>query len=69
MPCPYLSTVTMVFCRASPAKVYVPSDRISTASRCEACWQGCPFYREAAETAEREVHDFEAESKKGARAP
>ena len=71
MPCPYLTTVTMVHCRASPVKVYVPSDRVSTASRCEACWQGCPFYREAADETDRELRTFESEAKKekGVRAP
>ncbi len=57
MPCPYLTTVTMVYCRASPVKVYVPSDRVRTPSRCEACWDGCPFYRDAAdETAGNFAH-------------
>jgi hypothetical protein len=59
----------MVFCRASPVKVYVPSNGANTASRCEACWQGCPFYVEAGEGADREIRSFENESKKGARAP
>jgi hypothetical protein len=71
MPCPWLTTVTMVFCRASPVKVYVPSDRVSTAGRCEACWQGCPFYREAAEDESRELRSFDAEAQRerGVRTP
>ena len=71
MPCPFLTTVTMVYCRASPVKVYVPSDRLTTANRCEACWQGCPFYREAAEEQGRELRTFESETKdgKGVRTP
>lgn len=69
MPCPYLGTVTMVFCRASPVKVYVPSDRVSGASRCEACWRECPFYRETAAETPRERRPGEDEPKKGVRAP
>ena len=48
MTCPYLTEVTMVFCQASPQKKLIPSDRISTASACEAeAYRACPLYREA----------------------
>jgi hypothetical protein len=48
MSCPYLTEVTMVFCEASPVKKLIPSDRVSTASLCEAeGYTACPLYREA----------------------
>jgi len=73
MSCPYLTQVTMVFCRASPVKKLVPSDRITTASACEGeCFRTCPLYLEVEEQAGGEIRQFEAErlspepSKKGA---
>jgi len=63
MSCPYLTQVTMVFCRAAPVKKLVPSDRLTTASACEdERFQGCPAYREALERARQEIGDFEAEA-------
>ncbi len=63
MSCPYLTQVTMVFCRASPVKKLVPSDRITTASTCEGeCFRSCPLYLEVEEQVGREVRQFEAES-------
>lgn len=48
MRCPYLAEVTMVFCRMSPQKKLIPSDRIATASACEAeGYHACPLYRAA----------------------
>jgi len=48
MSCPYLTEVTMVFCEVSPVKKLIPSDRVSTASLCEAdSYTACPLYREA----------------------
>jgi hypothetical protein len=48
MTCPYLTEITMVYCQASPVRKLIPSDRISTASRCEADgYRQCPLYREA----------------------
>jgi hypothetical protein len=63
MSCPYLTQVTMVYCRASPVKKLVPSDRITTASACEGdCFRACPLYREVEEQVGAEVRQFEAES-------
>ena len=62
MSCPYLTQVTMVFCRASPVKKLVPSDRITTASTCEGdCYRACPLYREVEEQVGHEIHEFESE--------
>ena len=48
MTCPYLTEITMVFCGASPVKKLIPSDRVSTASRCDADeYRRCPLYHEA----------------------
>lgn len=48
MSCPYLTEVTMSFCRAFPVKKLVPSDRVVTASPCDGeCFGECPVYREA----------------------
>jgi len=72
MSCPYLTQVTMVFCRAVPVHKLVPSDRITTAGPCESdCFQGCPTFREALARAGQEVSAFESEAtppaaKKGA---
>jgi hypothetical protein len=61
MSCPYLTQVTMVYCRASPVRKYVPSDRLTTAGRCQAEFRQCPLYRESLADAEQEVRDFEAQ--------
>ena len=64
MSCPYLTEVTMVFCAASPVKKLIPTDRVSTASACEAkAYSTCPLYRDALVRAHREVEEFEAEEK------
>jgi hypothetical protein len=63
MTCPYLTQVTMVFCQASPVKKLIPTDRVSTASSCEAGYQGCPLYREALVRLHRTVEEVEAEEK------
>ena len=48
MSCPYLSEVTMSFCRAFPVKKLVPTGRVITASRCDGeCFGECPVYLEA----------------------
>ncbi len=48
MPCPYLTEVTMVYCRASPVRKLIPSDRVSTASHCDTeCYGTCPLFVEA----------------------
>ncbi len=74
MSCPYLTQVTMVYCRASPVKKLVPSDSITTASTCDGeSFRGCPLFLEVEEQIGREVRAFEAEvphhdaAKKGAR--
>ncbi len=63
MTCPYLTEVTMVFCRASPQKKLIPSDRISTASACEAeGYHGCALYRAAVARALHVIEEHEGES-------
>jgi hypothetical protein len=47
MSCPYLTEVTMCFCRAFPVKKLVPVDRVITDSACEGEYGGCPVFREA----------------------
>jgi hypothetical protein len=48
MSCPYLTQVTMAFCRAFPVKKLVPTDRVLTESACEGdCYASCPVFREA----------------------
>jgi hypothetical protein len=62
MSCPYLATVTMVYCKASSQRVYVPSDKVTTAGRCEGdCFSGCPMYRDAEQAAGQEIADYDAE--------
>lgn len=63
MACPYLAQVTMVFCQASPAKKLIPSDRITTASSCEADerWRECPLYRESLDRALQVIEEHEEE--------
>lgn len=62
MTCPYLAEVTMVFCQASPLKKLIPSDRISTASACEAeAYRACPLYREAVARALHAAEENEEE--------
>ncbi len=64
MTCPYLSEVTMVFCQASPLKKLIPSDRVSTASACEAeQYRACPLYREAVARAVQVIEEHEEESR------
>jgi hypothetical protein len=47
MSCPYLTEVTMSFCRAYPVKKLVPSDRVITESRCDGeSYESCPVFRE-----------------------
>lgn len=49
MSCPYLTEVTMSFCRAYPVKKLVPSDRVVTESACEGeSYGGCSVFRDAA---------------------
>jgi len=73
MSCPYLTQVTMVFCRALPVHKLVPSDRITTAGPCEGdCFASCATFREAQVRAGQEVEAFTSEvshpaAKKGAR--
>jgi hypothetical protein len=72
MSCPYLTQVTMVFCRALPVHKLVPTDRITTAGPCEGdCFKSCPTFREALARAGHEIGQFESEvshpaTKKGA---
>jgi hypothetical protein len=48
MSCPYLTEVTMCFCRAYPVRKLVPSGRVLTESACEGeSYGGCPVFREA----------------------
>jgi methylphosphotriester-DNA--protein-cysteine methyltransferase len=64
MTCPYLTEVTMVFCRASPAKKLIPTDRVSTASSCEAeGYRACPLYCDATARAHLTIEKLEEEEK------
>lgn len=63
MSCPYLTEVTMSFCRAFPVKKLVPSDRVVTASPCDGERFGeCPVYREATARLEGTARDLERAS-------
>ncbi len=64
MTCPYLAEITMVFCQAAPVKKLIPSDRVSTATACEAdAYHSGPLYREALARARRQVEEVENEEK------
>lgn len=64
MTCPYLTQVTMVFCQAAPVKKLIPTDRVSTASACEAeGYRGCPLFREAVARANQTIEEVEEEEK------
>ena len=63
MSCPYLTEVTMAFCRAFPVKKLVPSDRVVTTSPCDGeCFGECPVYREATARLEGTTCDLERAS-------
>ena len=63
MTCPYLTEVTMVFCQASPQKKLIPTDRISTASACDAEeYRKCPLHRAAMSRALHVSEEHEEES-------
>lgn len=48
MSCPYLTEITMSYCRAAPVKKLVPTDRVVTESACDGeAFGTCPVYREA----------------------
>ncbi len=67
MACPYLTEVTMVFCRAFPVKKLVPSDRLTTASRCDdEAFTTCPVYRDVMARAGQSLRDLEAEAEHAA---
>jgi hypothetical protein len=76
MSCPYLAEITMVYCRASPVRKLIPSDRLTTASHCDGdSFGGCPLFVEALARAGESVRELEeecsrspakSESKKGA---
>jgi tRNA U34 5-methylaminomethyl-2-thiouridine-forming methyltransferase MnmC len=64
MTCPYLTQVTMVFCQAAPVKKLIPTDRVSTASACEAdAYRACPLFREALARAHQTIEEVEEEEK------
>jgi hypothetical protein len=64
MTCPYLTQVTMVFCQAAPVKKLIPSDRVSTASACEAAgYRACPLFREAVARAHETMEEVDQEEK------
>lgn len=47
MACPFLTEVTMVFCTACSLRKPIPSDRVSTASKCGGSYRTCPIFLEA----------------------
>lgn len=60
MSCPYLAEITMVYCRASPVRKLIPSDRVSTASHCDGESFGtCPLFVEALARAGESVREHE----------
>jgi hypothetical protein len=70
MPCPYLAEVTMVYCRASPVRKLIPSDRLTTASHCDAGEYGaCPLFVEALARAGEAIRDQELEQEPHGSAP
>ncbi len=63
MSCPYLTEVTMVFCRAYPVKKLVPSDQLSTESRCDGeAFRSCSVFDEVSGRLGRVVREMEVES-------
>jgi hypothetical protein len=66
MTCPYLTEVSMVFCQASPQKKLIPSDRISTASACEADgYHKCALFQTTQARALHAIDEFEGEPAPG----
>lgn len=62
MRCPYLAEITMVYCRASPVRKLIPSDRLTTASHCDSDEHGgCPLFVEALARAGESIRDLEEE--------
>lgn len=63
MSCPYLAEITMVYCRASPVRKLIPSDRLTTASHCDGeSFGGCPLFVEALARAGESVRELEQEA-------
>jgi hypothetical protein len=63
MSCPYLTEVTMAFCRAYPVKKLVPSERVVTESRCDSeSFEDCPVFREVLVRMAREARDLKEAS-------
>jgi hypothetical protein len=68
MSCPYLAEITMVYCRASPVRKLIPSDRLTTASHCDSeSFGGCPLFVEALTRASECVKELEEEAKSSCR--
>jgi hypothetical protein len=62
MSCPYLAEITMVYCRASPVRKLIPSDRLTTASHCDGGAFGtCPLFAEALARAGESVRELDDE--------
>jgi hypothetical protein len=54
----------MVFCQAAPVKKLIPTDRVSTASACEAdAYRACPLFREAVARAHETMEEVDQEEK------
>jgi hypothetical protein len=63
MSCPYLAEVTMVYCRASPVRKLIPSDRLTTASHCDSENYGtCPLFVEELARAGESLRELEEET-------
>lgn len=61
MKCPYLSEVTVVFCRAYPIRKFVPKSRVQTSSPCSHDnYVSCPLFQDISRRL-KEIHEDQAE--------
>lgn len=61
MTCPFLTEVAMVICTACKVHKPIPSDRVSTASKCGENYRSCPLFLEALARTEQGAKEQELE--------
>ncbi|MBI3016238.1 MAG: hypothetical protein HYY65_14510 [Candidatus Tectomicrobia bacterium] len=68
MKCPFLTEMTVVFCRAYPIRKFVPKARVQTASPCNhEKYVACPLFQEISRRL-KEIHEEKAELEEGGKA-
>jgi len=61
MKCPFLTEMTVVFCRAYPIRKFVPKARVQTSSPCSHDnYVACPLFQEISRRL-KEIHEGQSE--------